>query len=64
MSAIQVAIGSALAGLGCLGPDVSITLHDTDLSPLQPKIGDHFTFAVGGVIRVDDYLEANPQAGN
>ena len=51
-----------LASLGCTEMSESVTLRDTDIAPLQPQIGDHVTFAFGGLIRLRDFLDAGNQA--
>jgi hypothetical protein len=62
MSKVQVALAGALASMGGFENQVNVTLHDTDISPLQPALGDHLTVSVCAVIRLDDYVGMNPSS--
>jgi hypothetical protein len=39
---------------------IQCQMRDTDLSSLQPLIGDHIMFSLSGVILLEDYVKANP----
>lgn len=58
---ISLKLMSTAAGLACFEPTVQVITRDTDLSPLQPLIGDHFAITLSGIVRAEDWLTKEKQ---
>lgn len=60
---IKLRLMSTTSGLASSETNIDVLTHDTDISALQPLIGDHFTFQCSGTIRIADWLKAHPEDG-
>lgn len=58
---ISLRLMSTAAGLACFEPSVQVVTRDTDLAPLQPILGDHFSISLSGIVRAEDWLAQEKQ---